>query len=91
MDKAVGQQVVGGRAPSIAARGLIALVHLYQRVLARVMGGHCRFSPSCSHYALEALRRHGAMRGGWLTVRRVCRCHPFGGGGEDPVPPPRRG
>ncbi|WP_445376653.1 membrane protein insertion efficiency factor YidD [Niveispirillum fermenti] len=47
----------------------------------------CRFYPSCSHYALEALSMHGAIRGGWLTLRRLARCHPWGGSGYDPVPP----
>jgi putative membrane protein insertion efficiency factor len=50
--------------------------------------GHCRFSPSCSGYASEALRIHGAWRGLWLAMRRVCRCHPWGGCGADPVPRP---
>ncbi|MDZ4829144.1 MAG: membrane protein insertion efficiency factor YidD [Phycisphaerae bacterium] len=58
----------------------------YQRTLGPLLGGHCRFNPSCSFYGLEALRRHGALRGSWLTVRRVVRCHPWGGHGHDPVP-----
>ncbi len=65
---------------------LVALVRLYQVTLRPLMGGHCRFSPSCSEYAVEALRTHGTMRAGWLIARRVLRCHPFGGGGFDPVP-----
>lgn len=48
--------------------------------------GRCRFVPSCSEYGLEAVRVHGVVRGGWLTLRRLCRCHPFGGSGYDPVP-----
>ncbi len=74
--------------PSIAARALILLVRGYQAALSPLMGGHCRFDPTCSRYAIEALRTHGALRGGWLTTRRVCRCHPLGGSGYDPVPPP---
>ncbi|HVP73010.1 MAG TPA: membrane protein insertion efficiency factor YidD [Phycisphaerales bacterium] len=66
---------------------MIALVRLYQATLGHLMGGHCRFHPTCSHYAIEALKIHGALRGGWLTIRRVLRCHPFGGSGFDPVPP----
>lgn len=69
------------------------LVRGYQVTLGPLLGGHCRFTPTCSHYGLEALRTHGAVRGGWLTVRRLARCHPFerlgGGSGEDPVPPRR--
>lgn len=78
------------RAP-ITAWPLIALVRLYQVTLRPFMGGHCRFQPTCSEYGLEALRTHGALRGGWLTARRILRCHPWGGGGWDPVPPCRCG
>lgn len=55
------------------------------------MPAACRFEPSCSRYALEALARHGALQGGWLALRRVARCHPWGGCGHDPVPPARAG
>ena len=72
--------------PSFAARVLIALVCLYQRTLALWLGGNCRFTPTCSAYGREALQRHGALKGGWMTIRRISRCHPFGGSGEDPVP-----
>jgi putative membrane protein insertion efficiency factor len=60
---------------------------VYQCTLAWLLGGHCRFTPSCSYYALEAVRRHGVFKGWWLAVRRVCRCHPLCPGGHDPVPP----
>lgn len=78
----------GAAAPirDIPARFLIFLVRLYQAALSPIMGGHCRFSPTCSQYALEALRMHGALRGSWLALRRIGRCHPFGGAGDDPVP-----
>ena len=66
---------------------LILLVRLYQVTLGPLMGGHCRFQPTCSNYAIEALTTHGALRGTWLTIRRLLCCHPFGGGGYDPVPP----
>lgn len=70
------------------AAHLLALpVRAYRLLLSPWVGHGCRFQPSCSVYALEALERHGAARGGWLTVRRLCRCHPFGGHGHDPVPP----
>ena len=52
-----------------------------------MLGSNCRFQPTCSQYAEEALRRHGAFRGGWLMMRRISRCHPWGGAGYDPVPP----
>jgi putative membrane protein insertion efficiency factor len=67
------------------ARFLHLLVRGYQRVLAG-RPSPCRFDPSCSSYALEALELHGAVRGSWLTVRRLVRCHPWGGQGWDPVP-----
>jgi uncharacterized protein len=72
--------------PSLLARLLLAVVHLY-RLTAAVRAPRCRFLPSCSTYAVEALRRHGAFRGTWLAVRRVGRCHPWNPGGIDPVPP----
>ena len=66
---------------------LILLVRLYQCTLGIFMGGHCRFQPTCSHYAIDALKTHGALKGSALTIRRILRCHPFGGAGYDPVPP----
>ena len=71
---------------SPAARLLIVAVRLYQVSLGALVGGHCRFHPTCSQYAVEALQTRGALRGSWLTLRRILRCHPFGGGGYDPVP-----
>ena len=65
---------------------LRALIRGYQLLLSPFLGGRCRFAPSCSAYALEAVERHGAGRGSWLAVRRVARCHPFHPGGYDPVP-----
>lgn len=78
-------------APSLLARVLIATVGVYRRRLSRplhalVPGSGCRFHPTCSAYAAEALRRHGAWRGGRLALRRLSRCHPWGGCGEDAVP-----
>jgi hypothetical protein len=69
-------------------RLLILLVRLYQHTLGYVLGGQCRFHPSCSHYAVEALAVHGSLWGSWLAVRRIARCHPWHPGGIDPVPPP---
>ena len=71
---------------SIPRRAAIVLVRLYQAIVSPWLGPSCRFTPSCSHYACEALSRHGFVRGGWLTVRRLGRCHPFCAGGHDPVP-----
>jgi putative membrane protein insertion efficiency factor len=65
---------------------LILLVRLYQWTLRPFIGAHCRFEPSCSHYAIEALGRHGALRGGRLAAARVLRCNPWHSGGYDPVP-----
>lgn len=70
------------------ARGLRALVRVYQTVRAG-RPSPCRYLPSCSAYAVEALETHGAWRGGWLSLRRVARCHPWGGYGYDPVPLPK--
>jgi len=70
--------------------GLVA-VRAYQLAIAPFTGGACRFSPSCSEYALEAIESHGLVKGLALAVRRVARCHPFGGAGIDPVPPRPRG
>ncbi len=74
----------------ILGRILILLIRGYQLGISPLMGRSCRFHPSCSQYAIEALRTHGALRGMWLTVCRVGRCHPWHSGGHDPVPP-RRG
>jgi hypothetical protein len=70
-----------------AARVLSAGVVAYQWTLRPVIGAHCRFEPSCSHYALEALSRHGAVRGSLLAGWRILRCNPWNAGGYDPVPP----
>jgi putative membrane protein insertion efficiency factor len=72
------------------ASGLLrGLVRAYQVLVAPVLPASCRFFPSCSAYALEALAKHGAVKGTWLTAHRVCRCHPWNDGGFDPVPEPQ--
>ena len=65
---------------------LIALVRFYRYAISPMLGRNCRFHPTCSEYAIEALERHGALRGGWMAAKRVGRCHPFNRGGYDPVP-----
>lgn len=72
--------------PSFAQRIVAALIRGYQLALSPLYAGSCRFVPSCSSYALEAVERFGAIRGGWFAVRRLARCHPLGGRGLDPVP-----
>ncbi|MDD3370587.1 MAG: membrane protein insertion efficiency factor YidD [Alphaproteobacteria bacterium] len=66
---------------------LRALIWIYRHSLSAFMGRQCRFLPTCSAYADEAIRVHGAIRGGWLALKRISRCHPWGGHGYDPVPP----
>ena len=68
------------------ARFLQFLIRAYQVLLSPFLGQHCRFTPSCSQYASEAIARYGALRGGWLALKRIGRCHPFCDGGYDPVP-----
>lgn len=68
------------------ARILISMIRAYQYFLSPWVGWQCRFIPTCSNYAIEAVQRFGAIRGSWLTLRRLLRCHPLGGHGYDPVP-----
>jgi putative membrane protein insertion efficiency factor len=74
--------------PGPVARLLVLPIRAYQRWISPAMGQHCRFAPSCSSYAVEALQLHGALRGSWLALRRLSRCHPWNPGGHDPVPLP---
>ncbi len=64
----------------------LVLIRLYQWTLSPLLGPNCRFHPSCSHYAAEAIERFGILRGGWLALKRIGRCHPWHAGGYDPVP-----
>lgn len=68
-------------------RLIIHIIRLYQIMLSPYIGWHCRFHPSCSAYAKEAFQTHGVLKGGWLTLKRILRCNPFGGSGVDEVPP----
>lgn len=70
----------------VAIFPFVALVRFYQLCISPLTPAACRFTPTCSQYALEALRKHGLIKGLWLTVRRLARCHPWGGSGYDPVP-----
>jgi uncharacterized protein len=65
---------------------LVALIRIYQLVISPAIGPRCRFTPSCSHYAVGALKKYGLLKGCWLTIKRIARCHPWGGHGIDPVP-----
>jgi uncharacterized protein len=76
--------------PSGAARLIMLLLAGYRRFVSPLLAPRCRFYPSCSAYALEAVQVHGALRGSWLAARRLSRCHPFHAGGLDPVPVPGR-
>ena len=71
-------------------RILIVMIRAYQYGISPLLGPHCRFQPSCSHYAVEAIERHGFLHGGYLAMRRVSRCHPWHEGGFDPVPTERQ-
>lgn len=70
----------------ILAFPFIALIKLYQWMVSPLLGAKCRFTPTCSNYALEAFKKYGVFKGFWLTVKRISRCHPLGGHGYDPVP-----
>lgn len=82
--------VAHGEPRSIVTRPLVWLIRLYQQTFSRILGPVCRYYPSCSAYGVTSLERHGLLRGTWLTVTRVLRCHPWAAGGVDHVPP-RRG
>ena len=75
------------RTTTVPARLLMLPITGYRRFISPLLGPRCRFAPSCSEYALDALAEHGAARGLWLAIKRIARCHPFHPGGYDPVPP----
>jgi putative membrane protein insertion efficiency factor len=64
----------------------IGLIKIYQFTLSPFLGKQCRFMPTCSQYGIEAIQKHGALKGSWLAIKRIFRCHPWGGSGYDPVP-----
>ncbi|MDP1609546.1 MAG: membrane protein insertion efficiency factor YidD [Sulfuritalea sp.] len=71
---------------SLLVQPLLLLIRVYQLAISPMLGNRCRFYPSCSEYSMEALRRHGLLKGLWLSVRRIGRCHPWHPGGYDPIP-----
>ena len=73
----------------LLALPMLGLVWLYRLAISPWLGNNCRYEPSCSEYAMDALRIHGAFRGSWLAAKRIGRCHPWGGSGYDPVPEKR--
>jgi uncharacterized protein len=64
----------------------IVLIKIYQKIISPILGPQCRFTPTCSNYALEALKKYGVFKGTWLAIKRISKCHPWGGKGYDPVP-----
>ena len=83
---ATAQACAAPRPRIVIARLLIALLRGYKRWISPLLGPRCRFVPTCSEYAMTAIARFGVLRGGWIGAKRLCRCHPFGGHGFDPVP-----
>ena len=70
----------------IVASIMLLLIRIYQVTLSPMLGKSCRYTPSCSKYTFEAIKKHGAIKGGWLGFKRIMSCHPWGGSGYDPVP-----
>lgn len=71
----------------LLSQPLIWLIKFYQKFISPLCPGVCRYRPTCSQYMIEAIQIHGIFKGGWLGIKRICRCHPWGGNGYDPVPP----
>ena len=70
----------------LPAKFLILLIRIYQVTLSPFIGRNCRYTPTCSNYGIEAIQKYGAIKGGWLTIKRILSCNPWGGSGYDPVP-----
>ena len=86
-----GHRVRRAHEGNVIDRLLIAALRVYKRWISPLLGPRCRFHPTCSEYAMQAIARFGAVRGSWLAVRRIARCHPLHPGGHDPVPDPPNG
>lgn len=71
---------------TLLSKLLLALIRFYQYCISPLIPPRCRYTPTCSQYAVEAVKKYGTFKGGWLTIKRIARCHPFGGHGHDPVP-----
>ena len=77
---------LSARISHLLALPFILLIRFYQLAISPLMGPTCRYTPTCSHYGLQAFKKHGPLKGLWLTVKRISKCHPWGGSGFDPVP-----
>lgn len=75
--------------PQVFSKAIILLIYCYRTCLSPFLGQHCRFHPSCSAYAIESIENYGPLKGGWLAICRLGKCHPWHAGGHDPVPPTR--
>ena len=73
-----------------AQKVAILLVKVYQKLLSPLLGNNCRFNPTCSNYAITAIKYHGVIKGSWLASKRILKCHPLNAGGDDPVPLPKK-
>ncbi|QHS56669.1 membrane protein insertion efficiency factor YidD [Mucilaginibacter sp. 14171R-50] len=71
---------------SITGAFFLLLIKIYQYLISPILPNACRYTPTCSQYGIEAIKKHGAFKGGWLTIKRIARCNPWGGHGHDPVP-----
>ena len=82
----MGKELNASRFRKLFVRLLLTPVYFYRYLLSPLLGVNCRFTPTCSTYTIEAVEKYGALRGGWLAVKRIGKCHPFGGSGHNPVP-----
>ena len=71
---------------NILAEPFVLLIKIYQKIISPIIPSACRYTPTCSEYGVQALRKHGILKGGWLTLKRIASCNPWGGHGHDPVP-----